>query len=166
MKSEPKFSWIDSKLSWKLLNMLRRLTRFFFSQHCKPLFPLCPLPPTLSPHPTTLSPLSPLVDISKTTFQTHEDHYEFLVMTFGLCNYPFTFQSLMNHVFCHFVLVFFNDILIYSKTWKTHLFHVYQVVHVLSQHQLFLKQSKCGFRTSKVEYLDHIVGKDGVKVYP
>jgi hypothetical protein len=76
----------------------------------------------------------------------------------------------MNHAFHpflrHFVLVFFDDILIYSKTWTTHLSHVDQVLHLLSQHQLFLKQSKCAFGSLKVEYLGHIVGMDGVRVDP
>jgi hypothetical protein len=109
-------------------------------------------------------------DIPKTTFCTHEGHYEFLVMPFGLCNAPSTFQSLMNHVFRpflrHFVLVFFDDILIYSKTWKDHMTHVDQVLSLLAQHQLFLKQSKCAFGASEVEYLGHLVGKDGVRVDP
>jgi hypothetical protein len=92
----------------------------------------------------------------------------FLVMPFGLCNAPSTFQSLMNHVFhpfLHpFVLVFFDDILIYRKTWTNHLTHVDQVLCLLSQHQLFLKQSKCAFGALEVEYLGHLVGKDGFRV--
>jgi hypothetical protein len=109
-------------------------------------------------------------DIPKTTFLTHEGHYEFLVMPFGLCNVPSTFQSLMNHVFHpflrHFVLFFFDDIVIYSKTWPSHLSHVNQVLHILSKHHLFLKQYKCTFGASEVEYLGHIVRKDGVCVDP
>jgi hypothetical protein len=108
--------------------------------------------------------------IPKTAFLTHEGHYEFLFILFGLCNAPSTFQSLMNHVLCpflcHFVLVFFDDILIYSKTWTTHLAHVDRVLHLFSQHQLFLKQSKGTFGVSEVKYLGHIVGKVGVKVDP
>jgi hypothetical protein len=109
-------------------------------------------------------------EIPKTVFLTCEGHYEFLVMPFGLCNSPSIFQSLMNHVFCpflhHFFLVFFDDILIYSKTFQSHLAHVDQVLHLLSQHQCFLKHSKCSFGTSEVEYLGHIIGKDGVWLDP
>jgi hypothetical protein len=108
--------------------------------------------------------------IPKTTFRTHEGQYEFLVMPFVLPNSPSTFQNLMNHVFLpflhHFVLFFFDDIIIYIKTWTGHLAHVDRILHLLSQHQLFLKQSKCAFDASKVEYLGHIVGKNGVRVDP
>ena len=76
----------------------------------------------------------------------------------------------MNHVFRpflhHFVLVFFDNIIIYSKTWSSHLSYVNQVLHVLSKHQCFLKQYKCAFGASEVEYLVHIVGKEGVRVDP
>jgi hypothetical protein len=108
--------------------------------------------------------------IPKNSFRCHEGHYELLVMPFGLCNAPLTFQSLINHVFHpflhHFVLDLFDDILIYSKTWKSYLAHVDLVLHLLSKNKLFLKQSKCSFGNSEVEYLGHIVGKDGVWVYP
>jgi hypothetical protein len=90
--------------------------------------------------------------IPKTAFITHEGHYEFLFMPFGLCDSPYTFKSLMTLVFCpflcHFVLVLFDNILIYRKTWTYHLADVNQVLHPLSQHQLFLKQFKCAFGAS------------------
>jgi hypothetical protein len=109
-------------------------------------------------------------DILKTAFRTREGHFEFLIMPIGLCNAPSTFQSLMNHVFRpflhHFCLVLFDDILIYSKTWKSHLAHVDRVLHLLSQHKIFLKQSKCAFGASEVECLRNIVDKDGIWVDP
>ena len=94
-------------------------------------------------------------DIPKMDFRTHEGHYEFLVTPFGFCNAPSTFQSLMNHVFHpflhHFVLVFFDDILIYSKNWTSYLAHVDQFIHLLSKKQFFLKQYKCVVVASEVE---------------
>jgi hypothetical protein len=111
-----------------------------------------------------------LGNISKTAFRTHHGKFEFLVMPFGLTNAPSTFQSLMNDVLKSyirkFVLVFFDDILIFSKTWAEHLQHVKQVFQVLSDNKLFLKRSKCFFGKENVSYLGHIISRDGVAMDP
>lgn len=109
-------------------------------------------------------------DIEKTAFRTHDGHYEFLVMPFGLTNAPASFQSLMNEVFRpylrKFILVFFDDILVYSPSWELHIHHLKLAFDLLQQHQLFVKQSKCAFGQTQIEYLGHVVSKEGVSADP
>jgi hypothetical protein len=87
-------------------------------------------------------------------------------MPFGLCNAPATFQALMNDVLRpflrRFVLVFFDDILIYSKSWADHLRHLRAVLSELCQHTLFVKRSKCAFGVASVAYLGHTISVAGV----
>jgi hypothetical protein len=107
-------------------------------------------------------------DRYKTAFRTHHGHYEWLVMPFGLTNAPATFQSLMNHIFEHalrkYVLVFFDDILVYSTSWIEHLNQLESVLKALQQHNLFVKLSKCSFGVREIEYLGHIVTGQGVSM--
>lgn len=97
-------------------------------------------------------------DIYKTAFKTHHGHFEFVVMPFGLCNAPATFQSLMNQVFFQhlrkIILVFFDDILIYSTSLEDHLTHLGITLSILREHQLFAKKSKCQFAQNEIEYWD------------
>jgi hypothetical protein len=109
-------------------------------------------------------------DIPKTAFITKYGLYEFTVMSFGLTNAPAFFMNLMNSVFMDyldkFVVVFIDDILIYSQSEAEHVDHLKMVLQRLREHQLYAKLSKCEFWIDEVLFLGHIINKEGLVVDP
>eukprot|EP00253_Pinus_taeda_P022952 PITA_22952 len=109
-------------------------------------------------------------DIAKTAFRTRYDHYEFVVLPFGLTNAPETFMCLMNIIFHQyldrFVLIFIDDILVYSRTVEEHQEHLRKVLQTLREHQLYAKFSKCDFFKEEIQYLGHVISKEGIAVDP
>ena len=109
-------------------------------------------------------------DVPKTAFRTRYGHYVFLVMLFGLPNAPTTFMDLMNQVFQpyldRFVIVFIDDILVYSGSSEEHLEHLRIVLLTLRERQLYAKLSKCQFWLDMVTFLGHVISVEGVSVDP
>ncbi|GJY12113.1 putative reverse transcriptase domain-containing protein [Tanacetum coccineum] len=109
-------------------------------------------------------------DIPKTAFRTRYGHYDFRVMPFGLTNEPAVFMDLMNRV-CKpyldkFVIVFIDDILIYSKNKKEHEEHLRTILELLKKEELYAKFSKCEFWIPKVQFLGHVINSEGIHVDP
>ncbi|GJZ19441.1 putative reverse transcriptase domain-containing protein [Tanacetum coccineum] len=109
-------------------------------------------------------------DIPKTAFRTRYGHFEFTVMPFGLTNAPAVFMDLMNRV-CKpyldkFVIVFIDDILIYSKSEEEHEAHLKTILDLLKEEKLYAKFSKCEFWLKEVQFLGHVVNRDGIHVDP
>ncbi|KAJ0873806.1 putative nucleotidyltransferase, Ribonuclease H [Helianthus annuus] len=109
-------------------------------------------------------------DVPKTAFRTRYGHYEFLVMPFGLTNAPSVFMDLMNRV-CkpyldEFVIVFIDDILVYSRNKEDHERHLRLILELLRREQLYAKFSKCDFWIREVHFLEHVVNEKGIHVDP
>ncbi|WVZ86941.1 hypothetical protein U9M48_033652 [Paspalum notatum var. saurae] len=106
----------------------------------------------------------------KTAFQTHFGHFEFKVTSFGLCGAPGTFQGAMNvtlqPLLRRCVVVFFDDILVYSSSFEQHLSHLRQVFHLLAQDKWQVKLSKCTFAQRQIAYLGHILSQEGISTDP
>jgi hypothetical protein len=109
-------------------------------------------------------------DIPKTAFSTRYGLYEYLVMSFGLTNAPAYFMYLMNSVFMpeldKIVVVFIDDILVYSRNEEEHADHLHVVLQRLREHRLYAKLSKCDFWLKEIEFLGHTISQDGIVVDP
>ena len=106
----------------------------------------------------------------KTTFKTRDGLYERMVMLFGLSNALSTFMRLMNHIFKPLIgrsiVVYFDDILVYSQDEKQHLEHLHQVFEILRNQKLYLNLKKCRLFTDSLVFLGYVVSKDGIKMDP
>ena len=109
-------------------------------------------------------------DIEKTAFNTKYGQYEYLVMPMGLCNAPATFQTLMNNIFhdCldEFMVVYMDDLLIFSKDKESHYKHLEIVLSRLKEHELYVAPKKCEFFEENIDFLGLLIGKDGLQVNP
>ena len=109
-------------------------------------------------------------DIPKIAFTNRYGFFEYTVMSFVLTNAPAYFMNLMNKILMNyldkFVVVFIDDILIYSKTEEEHAEHLYTVLETLKKHKLYAKFSKCEFSLEKVAFLVHVVSAGGISVDP
>jgi hypothetical protein len=109
-------------------------------------------------------------DILKTAFSTRYGLYEFLVMSFGLTNAPAYFMYMMNSVFMpeldKFVVVFIDDILVYSRNEEEHVGHLHVVLQRPQEHHLYAKLSKCDFLLKEIKFLGHTISQAGIAVDP
>jgi hypothetical protein len=109
-------------------------------------------------------------DEAKTAVKTHHSHFQFRVMPFGLTNAPAIFQCIMNSIFApylrKFMIVFLDDILIYSSSWSDHLAHLRLILIKLRESQFYAKLSKCSFGQSSIQYLVHIILDQSVATDP
>ena len=109
-------------------------------------------------------------DVQKTTFRSRYGHYEYVVMPFGVTNAPAVFMYYMNKIsrpfLDKFVVVFIDDILIYSKTQEEHAEHLRLVLGILREKRLYAKLSKCEFWMDEVQFLGHVISAQGIAVDP
>lgn len=109
-------------------------------------------------------------DVPKTAFRTHFGHFEYRVMPFGLSNAPATFMQLMHSIFHDllnkYVTIYLDDILIFSKSLNDHYNHLHEVLKRLKENRLYAKMSKCHFCVDQIEFLGHVISKDGISVDP
>ena len=111
-----------------------------------------------------------MIDVWKTAFKSRESLFEWLVMPFSLTNAPATFMRMMDEILGpftnSFVVIYLDDILIFSRMWEDHLQHIEEVLCTLRQHKLYANLEKCSFGMKEIQYLGYIVNEQCVHVDP